>query len=208
VTELSARFNAASHWIAACVLWPERLSERVRVLVRLVDLAAALEALGNYNAMFEVLAGLANSAVHRLRFTFQELPRRSRDTLARLHELWDSAHNFRSYREALKQRPPPKFPYLSVYLQDLTHIEDGNSDLLPSGLLNFSKRRLLYRVLRDVEQHQQASPGAYEFTAPPNSSAAAASAYLAELPQLDEEELFRLSLQREPRNVESKSTLK
>lgn len=216
VVELTARFNAVSHWVAACVLWPEKLQERVKVVpcsfgvrrfltiqvvTRLVEVAAMLEHFNNFNGMFEVLSGLSNSAVHRLRFTFQELSKKTRETLARLRELWDSSHNFRAYREALRQRAPPKFPYLGVYLQDLIHIEDGNPNKTADGLINFAKRRLLYRVLREIEQMQV--PNSFDFPLNP-----AVVAYLAELPRLDDDELFRLSLLREPRNVESKASLK
>lgn len=55
------------------------------------------------------------------------------------------------YREELRNCNPPVLPYLGVYLTDLTFIEDGNKNTV-HGLINFNKRRLLYRVLREIEQ--------------------------------------------------------
>lgn len=85
-----------------------------------------------------------------------------------------------------------------MYLTDITFIDEGNKDVI-SDLVNFQKRRLMYKVLREIEQYQ-AQP--YDLTVVPN-----VLAFLSELPHNDSDELFRLSLIREPRNVENKSAL-
>jgi hypothetical protein len=35
------------------------------------------------------------------------------------------------------------FPYLGMYLTDLSFIEEGTPDFIPDGLLNFSKMRMV-----------------------------------------------------------------
>ena len=42
-----------------------------------------------------------------------------------------------------------------MYLTALTFIEDGNKDKHQNGLINFSKRRLLAAVIRDIQMYQQ-----------------------------------------------------
>jgi hypothetical protein len=45
------------------------------------------------------------------------------------------------------------FVHRGVHLTDLTFIEDGNMDLT-GGLINFSKRKLVYTVISQVKQYQ------------------------------------------------------
>ena len=81
-------------------------------------------------------------------------------------------------------------------MTDLTFIEDGNSDGSPtagSAFINFRKRELVSRVFQEIEIFQQ-SPYPLKPQEPLRT-------YLAELPYLDVESLYALSLQREPRNA-------
>lgn len=75
-------------------------------------------------------------------------------------------------------------------MTDITFIEDGNPDFI-QGLINFRKRELLYSVFCEIHQYQQTS---YPF---PDTI----SAFLTELACNDEDELYELSLLREPRNA-------
>jgi len=79
-----------------------------------------------------------------------------------------------------------------VYLSDLTFTEDGNSDKL-EHLINFGKRRLVYRVIEELRQYQ-VTPYSFPRTEPLHT-------LLAELPVLSEGHLFDLSLVREPRKT-------
>lgn len=68
--------------------------------------------MNNFNSLLEILAGFANAAVHRLRFTFADLPRKHQQLLERMQKKMDSAHNYRTYREELRNCNPPVLPYL------------------------------------------------------------------------------------------------
>jgi hypothetical protein len=57
-------------------------------------------------------------------------------------------------RDVLSQSAPPCIPYLGVHLSDLTFIEDGNPDAI-RGLINFTKRRFLFRVISEISRYQQ-----------------------------------------------------
>lgn len=63
--------------------------------------------------------------------------------------------SFQNYRNALRACKPPAVPYLGVYLQDLTFIEDGNPEQLGDGLVNFERLGLVYGVLKEVLLYQQ-----------------------------------------------------
>ena len=81
-----------------------------------------------------------------------------------------------------------------MYLTDLTFIDDGHKDVtVHEGreLINFTKRRQQAVVIRDVQQYQQK---AYHFVSVPNIRD-----FFENLHGLGEEELFRISLEAEPR---------
>lgn len=47
-----------------------------------------------------------------------------------MKELMSMTHNFRNYRDKLRNIAPPAIPYIGVTLQDLTFIDDGNPSFL------------------------------------------------------------------------------
>ena len=77
--------------------------------------------------------------------------------------------------------------------------DEGNKNEL-KGLINFSKRRKIFQTLREIEQYQTTP---YELQGVPSILS-----FLSELPHNDADELYRLSLLREPRGAESKRNLK
>jgi len=85
-----------------------------------------------------------------------------------------------------------------MYLTDLTFVEDGNKDT-KDGLINFNKRSQLYNVIAQIQQYQIV---AYNF-----KTEKYLISFLTELPHNNEEELYQISLVREPRNTESKRDL-
>lgn len=87
--------------------------------------------LNNFNAVMEILAGLQNSAVYRLKKTWnvrsrmllslsplpmyiflQLLPSKTWDTWEELTHIMSSEDNFRVFREVLHNINPPCIPYL------------------------------------------------------------------------------------------------
>jgi len=79
-----------------------------------------------------------------------------------------------------------------VYLTDLTFVEDGNPDIV-NGLINFKKRQMIYNIIEKVQLYQQTS---YKFPLVDNIAN-----YLTELPFNDDQELYNLSLRREPKGA-------
>lgn len=64
--------------------------------------------------------------------------------------------NFTEYREMIHSVNPPCIPFLGIYLQDLTFIEDGNPDYIKkqTKLINFAKRQKAAEVIREINQFQ------------------------------------------------------
>lgn len=187
------RFNQVSSWVATNILWQGSMEGRVKVYTKVIQTAHALFKLNNFNATLAILSGLNSAAIHRLRFTYNELPKKEKGVLALLMEKMSSKSSYKEYRETLKRVGPPKIPYLGVYLSDLTFIEDGNPNNI-GHLINFHKRRLVHRVLQELEQNQDTP---YNITQDPRLIF-----ILSKLTFADDNELYNLSLIREPRGVD------
>lgn len=194
VLKMIARFNDLASWVASNVLWQEQLAQRVRIFSRFIHVAKHLFDMNNFNATMAILSGLNISAIYRLKFTVAELPKKDRQTLSFLMDKLSNKNAYKEYRSILKNANPPIIPYLGVYLTDLTFIEEGNKNEI-EGLVNFHKRRLVYKVLAEIEQFQLTG---YNCNIDPN--------IMILLTQLnyvqDDTEMYAISLLREPRNAE------
>jgi hypothetical protein len=201
VLAMIGHFNALSNWVSLTIVSCERLRERAKVMARFIEIARALRGLQNYSMLMAVLAGMNNAAVHRLKFTRMELPQKRQELFGELVSLMSTEGNYGRYRGALTESAPPCIPYLGVYLQDLTFIEDGNPDTLPPyGLINFAKRRQVCNAIRSIQDFQQKAYNLQEVHQ--------IQALLKNVRVVDDQELYRMSLEREPRGVSDKSALK
>jgi len=200
VIHLISRFNAVSYWVSSLILWQEKLQDRVKVVIKFIELAAALDKINSFNSVLEILSGINNSSVNRLRITFAEIPKKHQMTLLNLNEKMNPYQNYSHYRKLLRTCVVPCLPYLGVYLTDLIFIEEGNQDMPETGLINFKKRRQMYNIIEEIQTYQIESY-------PTKDIRAAIMVYLIAVPFNDEEELYRISLIREPRGVETKSAV-
>ena len=203
VLGLINRVNILSYWIPSLILWPDKLTSRVQVFEKFIKVADVLRKLGNFSSLMAILAGLGQSSTARLTHTKNALSADAKKTLADLENLMSPQKSFSNYRTALRACKPPAVPYLGVYLQDLTFIEDGNPETLPnaspltpggiavSQLVNFERLAMVYGVLKEVLLFQQQSYG-LAVLEPINT-------LLISLPFATEKNLYEISLLREPR---------
>lgn len=196
ISKLIARSNDVTLWVCSLIVWPKTLKERVRVLAKIVEIAARLQALNNFNSLVSFLSALSNSAVHRLRHTFEGLSEESARVLESLREATKVEGNRKNYRAALARCNGPCIPFIGVTLTDITFMDDANASFT-RGLVNVSKFEKLHGMVSEVLSFQSLP---FEFA--PNEQL---SNFLIELPHTSEEELFKLSLLREPRGAERSS---
>lgn len=192
VLALVNRSTCLARWVASVITWQSTLRGRVRAYTKMIQIAEQMKKLNNFNSLMAILAGLNTSAVYRLKHTRESVPKASLDTLQQLSELMDPGQAYSTYRAVLHDINPPCIPFLGTYLTDITFIEDGNPDYI-NGLINYRKRELVYTVIREIQQYQQM---AYTFEYIDNIAS-----FLTELPNNEEDVLYDLSLQREPRNA-------
>jgi len=173
----------------------------------------------NHHHHQSIIAGINTSPISRLRATKKDIKGKLTKAFKRLEEIMNPQGSFSNYRNLLHNSTPPCIPYMyisfsyhllillllccccsrdpsrsGVYLSDLTFMEDGNPDKV-DNLINFGKRELVYRVIEEVVQYQL-TPYQIERSEPIYT-------FLRELPNLDEKDLFDLSLVREPRRPQA-----
>jgi len=189
-----SRFNTTTKWIVASVLKEERLKSRVKVVRKFINVAKHLRALNNFHTLMAFLAGINDSPVYRLKYTRAELPPKPTRMLEELQNLMNADTNYEQYRQNLSNisESEPCIPYLGMLLRDLTYFEEDGSSSSEAGLINFKQSKNVYSVLNHIIIHQQCP---YPFDCVP-----VVQELLKNLPVIDDEdELFKLSLLREPR---------
>ncbi|KJE93254.1 hypothetical protein, variant 1 [Capsaspora owczarzaki ATCC 30864] len=155
VFSMIQRFNKLAMWACTFVLSFETLADRVKAMMKLLDMGKSLKNLHNCNSLMAILSGLNNASISRLKYTRAELPKHAKDNSQMLNNLMDFSKSYANYRVFLHGVNPPCIPYLGVYLSDLTFINDGNPDLIEGRLIHFTKRRFVYNVLAEIQQYQQ-----------------------------------------------------
>lgn len=81
---------------------------------------------------------------------------RTNQILSNIRKIMGANRNFSEYRQLIHSVNPPCIPFLGIYLQDLTFIEDGNSNVISKSkdLINFAKREKTAEVIREIQQYQ------------------------------------------------------
>lgn len=194
-------FNRLSKWVSTQVCLREDLKERVKLIMKFMQLSMQLRQYNNFDGMQAVLSGINNTSVWRMKQSWAKIEKKDK-----FFQQWkqmssvitDTANNFNAYRTAVSTADPPIIPYLGVYLTDLTFTEDGNPDYLRvqdnrDDIINFEKMRRVAVVIKDICTYQQTPynfekvPMIYDF-------------FSGELPFEDDQPLFNRSRKLEPPN--------
>eukprot|EP01124_Arcella_intermedia_P031671 TRINITY_DN7215_c0_g3_i1.p1 TRINITY_DN7215_c0_g3~~TRINITY_DN7215_c0_g3_i1.p1 ORF type:complete len:724 (+),score=135.44 TRINITY_DN7215_c0_g3_i1:79-2250(+) len=199
VTRMIRHFNDVSFWVQAQILSQKKLDLRVKMMKKFIKIMKASREFNNFNLIQEILAGFAGNAIFRLKKTWAKIEKEKKvfDEYSQLKATLAQDHNYKTYRDVLKEVNPPCLPYLGVFLTDLTFLEDGNPNILPlegrNDIINFEKMRKVSVVIQRIVIYQQQP---YNFTKVDmiyNYFDSLASKTMTEA------ELYSLSLEVEPR---------
>ncbi|EFC46408.1 rasGEF domain-containing protein [Naegleria gruberi] len=151
------RSNEIGMWVATDILSYEDVKERAYVLKQFIKIASECEKIRNYNTMYDIVAGLNSNPIHRLKKTWDLIPEKWKTRFQELLELTNPKKSYHAMREALSNNADKTvLPYIGMFLTDLLFIEEGNTDFTKEGnLINFSKRRLLGQLIRQIQTYQQ-----------------------------------------------------
>jgi hypothetical protein len=197
VLEMIARFNYISNWVATELCREPKLRGRRTKFTKLIKVAVLLREMGNFHMLYALITGWNNSAVSRLKWTIEKLPKATKQSMMDLESLMSMEGSFKNYRETLKKAGnTPCIPYIGILLKDLTFIEDGNPNLV-NGLINWYKRRLVHIVVGD---YLRSALVPFRL-APAIVNGIPILDIFKNLPQLDENGMYEASLKAEPRGA-------
>jgi len=194
VQKMTRYFNSFSNWVSYIILYQDKIRSRSKTINKLIKIMEHLYHLNNFNGVMSISAGLNNTAIYRLKDTWDDLSIKSIEFINEMENLFSS--NYKGYRQLLKTISPPCIPYLGVYLTDLTFVEEGNLDFISTTktnekIINWQKRKLIYTIINNIQQFQQLS-----YNLQPVHQI---QEFLRKIPNVEDSELFRLSLEKEPR---------
>ncbi|CAG9566377.1 unnamed protein product [Danaus chrysippus] len=189
---MTSHFNHISNLVISEILKKYTLTGRVSAIEKWAAVADIMRCLHNFNGVLQVCAALSNTAVFRLKKTWDKVSKTTKQTIEKMQTIISSECRFRILRESLHRCDPPCIPYLGMYLSDLSFIEEGTSNYTPDGLLNFSKMRMIAHVIREIRNFQQTP---YKIDHIPK----VCDYLLEESFIIPEERQFTLSLELEPR---------
>jgi len=193
LSALVKRFNDVSFWVATQVVMSSSVKHQTMTIRKFIKVAYKLFRFHNYNSLMQILSGLHNVSVNRLKPAWAALPGNAQDKFKKMNEFMSADQNFQQYREVMNELShsrTPAIPYLVLYMRDITFIEE-NPDKTAEGHVNFVK---LYRLGRQLHWFVHFARSDYGFTVDYQIQKV-----LMHLKFLSEVELYDFSLASEPK---------
>ncbi|KAI8882429.1 ras GEF [Backusella circina FSU 941] len=190
--------NQVTTWVSDEILSQSEVKKRSAIIKYWVSVADKCRGFNNFNTCMAILSAFDNSAVGRLKRTWEMVGARTNHIVAHIRKLMGANKNFNQYRALIHSANPPCIPFLGIYLQDLTFIEDGNPNFLKTSkdLINFAKRAKTAEVIRELQQYQSMS---YHFSAVEEIQSFIKDHLHS---SRDEDQLYKESLKLEPKERE------
>ncbi|KAJ3425553.1 ras guanine nucleotide exchange factor a [Anaeramoeba flamelloides] len=192
VLALINKFNEYSNYVATQIVLPLTVKDRAKMYTRFLKIGKYFLEMNNFDSIMSTIGGYTNPSVKRLKKTIDEVPKNIVKYFNEFKNLLKHEQGYKDYRERLDKTEPPLVPYLGIFLTDITFISSGSPSVI-DGLINFSKRKLLYNVVSKIQEYQRVR---FKF----HSVHQIQILFKKELPSKNDKELYKDSLKREPRN--------
>uniref|UniRef100_A0A8D8YIE2 Ras-GEF domain-containing family member 1B-A n=1 Tax=Cacopsylla melanoneura TaxID=428564 RepID=A0A8D8YIE2_9HEMI len=136
-----------SYLVATEVVKNVKKKQRVKVVEFWIEAARECFNIGNFNSLMAIIAGLNMSPISRLKKTWNKI---QSGKFSILEHQMDPSSNFSSYRSTLKaamwrsagatdERQRIVIPFFSLLVKDLYFLNEGCTNKLPNGHINFEK---------------------------------------------------------------------
>lgn len=156
VNRMINHFNHVAKWVANMVLIRDKPKHRAPALEKFMNIAAKLRQLNNYNGLAAVLAGISDTAIHRLAQTRALVNQDVQKRFARLQLLMGTQKSHFAYRLAWENSPLPRIPFIPLHRRDLVSAEEGSRTFVgPKGdRINWKKFEVLGEVILPIMKSQ------------------------------------------------------
>ncbi|KAK4212864.1 hypothetical protein QBC37DRAFT_287160 [Rhypophila decipiens] len=194
VNRMVAHFNHVAKWVANMVLIRDKPKHRAPCLEKFMIVALKLRQLNNYNGLAAVLAGINDTAIHRLAQTRALISPDVQKRFMRLVLLMGTQKSHFAYRLAWENSPLPRIPFMPLHRRDLVSAEEGSRTLVgPNGdRINWKKFEVLGEILLPIMKSQgQPYPNLHQHEL-------SRGLILDCRIDTDDEDLYQLSLLKEP----------
>ncbi|KAM6949025.1 RAS guanyl-releasing protein 2-like [Aplochiton taeniatus] len=196
-------FNSVSQWIQLMVLSKPTAPQRAAVISHFIRVAQKLLQLQNFNTLMAVVGGLSNSSISRLKDTQTHISAETSKVFDNLIQLVTSCGNYSQYRKRFSECTGFRFPILGVHLKDLIAVHVALPDWADKEKtrVNLAKCQQLYAILQELALVQTTPPTIEANTDLLNLLTVSLDQYHTE------EEIYQLSLQREPRSAKPANSI-
>ncbi|GCC21183.1 hypothetical protein chiPu_0019650 [Chiloscyllium punctatum] len=176
------QFNKLANCVISSCLTNTKLrpQQRARILEKWIRVAEECRALKNFSSLYAIISALQSNPVHRLKKTWEEIPREIFRSYNELSEIFSEENNYSQSRELLIREGTSKFatldkkhpkrlkdhkapnvvqgtvPYLGTFLTDLVMLDTAVKDYVENGLINFEKRRKEFEIIAQIKLLQKA----------------------------------------------------
>eukprot|EP01118_Nematostelium_gracile_P004861 TRINITY_DN15793_c0_g1_i1.p1 TRINITY_DN15793_c0_g1~~TRINITY_DN15793_c0_g1_i1.p1 ORF type:complete len:264 (-),score=72.17 TRINITY_DN15793_c0_g1_i1:25-816(-) len=191
IDKMIRRFNQISCWVTSEILTKQDIKTQIQVLEKFIKLARACERLNNFNTVMEIISGLNNFVIQRLKKLWANVHPKSFKMFGELEELMDGHHNYKHYKNELLERKLPVLPYFGLFMRDMEVISQCNPAYRPDKSINLEVMRLLWQRSESVAKFQSVP---FEFQESREASQFCEQMVIIE----DEDELYRRSINLEP----------
>ena len=122
-------FENIARWVGTEIVVPKTVTERAQAMKFFIDLCINnISEFKNFETVFAISAGLMSAAVFRLKLTRQEAGEEYEEKLERLREIVSLRSNFRYLRGLLESvKDETSIPYLGLFLSDLKGLHDTSN---------------------------------------------------------------------------------
>ncbi|XP_043924879.1 ras-GEF domain-containing family member 1C-like [Protopterus annectens] len=140
-------FNRLCYLVATEICMPAKKKQRAQVIEFYIDVARECFNIGNFNSLMAVISGMNMTPVSRLKKTWAKVKTAKFFVLE--HQM-DPTSNFYNYRTALRgaahralmahsNREKIVIPFFSLLIKDIYFLNEGCTNRLPNGHVNFEK---------------------------------------------------------------------
>ncbi|CCK69195.1 Ras family guanine nucleotide exchange factor BUD5 KNAG_0C00810 [Huiozyma naganishii CBS 8797] len=145
------------------------LGQRVERLMGWLRIALASVYFRNFNSVAAIMTSLQSHTITRIAMLWDQLEKKDMKLFEYLSRIIHPNHNYKVYRTKLNmiigdnqypKSPLPVVPFFNLFVQDLTFLNDGNSDyrnpdvFRPNKLVNIDKFLRITRVIGHIQYFQ------------------------------------------------------